>query len=75
VGIDYVGTPLTQFVFTFGNDASATTPPTGQSIALHDISFTPVPEAGTVAACAVFSLLGAWGLRRMRRGQAETVES
>jgi hypothetical protein len=75
VSIDYVGTPLTQFVFTFGNDASATTPPTGQSIALHDISFTPVPEAGTVAACAVFSLLGAWGLRRMRRGQAETVES
>lgn len=75
VAFAYAGSALSQFVFTFGNDASASTPPADQAIALHDISFTPVPEAGTVAACAVAGLLGAWGLRRMRRGQLETAES
>lgn len=40
-------------------------------IALGDLTFdiSPVPEAGTVAACAIAGLLGAWGLRRMRREQ------
>lgn len=76
VAVNYGGSvALSQFVFTYGNDASASgiLPPEG--IALGDISFTPVPEAGTVAACAVVSLLGAWGLRRMRRGQPQSVES
>lgn len=64
----YGNTAIRSFVFSYDN---AISPANG--IALGDLSFdfdvSPVPEAGTVAACAVASLVGAWGLRRMRRGQ------
>lgn len=48
--------------------------------AIGDISFapfdfSPVPEAGTVAACVVASLIGAWGLRRMRKAQTLSLEA
>ncbi|MCC7517958.1 MAG: hypothetical protein IT578_02110 [Verrucomicrobiae bacterium] len=66
----YNGAALNQFVFTFGNDAAAYGSGLAQGFALGNINFTPVPEAGTVVACAVAGLIGIWGLRRMRRASA-----
>jgi hypothetical protein len=68
----YGNDAIRSFVFHYDNPVSP-----ANGIALGDLSFdfdiSPVPEAGTVAACAVFSLLGAWGLRRMRREQPTAV--
>jgi hypothetical protein len=46
----------------FGSQAN----PTSQGIAIGDISFTPVPEVGTVAGIGIF-LLGALGFEYRRR--------
>jgi hypothetical protein len=65
----YGNTAVRSFVFHYDNPISP-----ANGIALGDMSFdfdvAPVPEAGTVAACAVAALVGAWGLRRMRSSQA-----
>ncbi|NUN93202.1 MAG: hypothetical protein HUU04_05390 [Verrucomicrobiae bacterium] len=68
----YNGAALSQFVFTFGNDAAAYGSGLAQGFALGDINFTPVPEAGAVLACATAGLIGVWGLRRMRRATVDS---
>jgi hypothetical protein len=73
VTVTYSGTNpgISQFVFNYAAAVGTGFISPNEGIALGDINFTPVPEAGTVAACAVAGLLGAWGLRRLRAGRTE----
>lgn len=44
VTISFGTTAIKSFTFTYGSGSGTVANPTGQSIGIHDISFTPVPE-------------------------------
>ncbi|PZR73916.1 MAG: hypothetical protein DLM73_09465 [Chthoniobacterales bacterium] len=57
VTISFGATAIKSFTFTYGSGATAPADPSTQGIALHDITFTPVPELNPawsgLAACLV----------------------
>jgi hypothetical protein len=57
VTISFGASAIKSFTFVYGSGANAPTDPTTQGIALHDISFTPVPEInpawGAIGSCLV----------------------
>lgn len=68
--VDFGTSAIRSFVFTYANTIAP-----ANGIALSDVPPPVIPEAGTVAACAVASLVGIWGLRRMRKVQPEPIEA
>jgi hypothetical protein len=60
--------PIKGFQFTFAPGPNSQSNPSGQVIAMNDITFLPViPEAGVVPAAATGFVLAFLALRRMRR--------
>ena len=61
VTISFGAAAIKSFMFTYGSGTNAPADPTTQGIALHNISFTPVPEINP-AWSALLSCLAATGL-------------
>jgi hypothetical protein len=65
--ISFGSTPITGFVFTFGNNAGA---PRYQQIAVGDIFFTPIPEVSSTLPALILCTAAAaldWRCRRRRK--------
>jgi hypothetical protein len=60
VTIDFGSNAIQSFTFTYGSGPGTVADPTGQSIGIHDLSFTPVPEANP-AWLSVLSCIAAGG--------------
>ncbi|CAA9213157.1 MAG: hypothetical protein AVDCRST_MAG42-209 [uncultured Chthoniobacterales bacterium] len=61
--------PIRSMSFVFGNGASITDP-VYQTIGIHDINFTPVPEVNPALAAAAGCVLVGWFRQRRRRSRA-----
>lgn len=61
--------PIRSMSFVFGNGASITDP-AYQTIGIHDINFTPVPEVNPALAAAAGCLVAGWLCQRRRRSRA-----
>jgi len=55
--IDFGNTPISSLTFKYSPGADSRRDPNAQSIAIHDISFTPVPEVQSAFLVAIFCLL------------------
>ncbi|MCC7518442.1 MAG: hypothetical protein IT578_04570 [Verrucomicrobiae bacterium] len=70
VTVDFGSEVLKAFSFTLGSGSGSRSDPRFQGISIYDVEFTPVPEAGTVAAAAAAGLIAAAWLRRRARAAA-----
>lgn len=61
--------PIRSLSFVFGNGASIADP-VYQTIGIHDINFTPVPEVNPALAMAAGCLMAGWFRQRQRRSRA-----
>jgi hypothetical protein len=66
VTISFGANAITSFTFIYGSGATAPADPTTQGIALHDITFTPVPEINPAWMAVASCLVGAAVMRRHR---------
>jgi len=75
VTISFGANAITSLSFIYGSGATAPADPTTQGIAMHDISFTPIPEinpAWTAVGSCVFAAAGAlFHRRKVRRSQIQ----
>lgn len=69
VTISFGNNAIQSFTFVYGSGSTAPADPTAQGIALHDISFTPIPEMNP-AWISIFSCLAATGFVFRHRGRA-----
>lgn len=71
--IDFGANTVTDFQFAFGSDSAARRNPSAQQISFHDISFTPVPEMGTVWGVLVVSVLAIIAVTRQNLRRLKTL--